>query len=114
MLTQKGISMTYLIHCLIFVLNDTEHTYFFNREDFSNGILSKDTFNSICQYLTNLTNTTAPTLDQQLDVNNIMLALNRYGFPISYSLATDFTNSQTGWINNPYTPSNKEKDFENG
>jgi hypothetical protein len=99
--------MTYIIHCLKFVLNDTEHTYLFNREDFSNGILSTDTFNSISQYIADLTNSPiTSTLNQELDVNHVMVALNNYGLPISYSLATGFTNLDTGWYNQPYTQSN--------
>ncbi len=122
--------MTYIIHCLMFVLNNTEHTYFFQREDFSNGILSTDTFDSISQhisdltktpphtiskYISDLTGTPTPTpiLNQELDVNTVMLGLNSYGLSISYGLATNFTNSITGWSNKPYTdPTNKEE--ENG
>ncbi len=105
--------MTYIIHCLMFVLNNTEHTYFFQREDFSNGILSTDTFNSISQHISDLTGTPTPILNQELDVNTVMLGLNSYGLSISYGLATNFTNSTIGWSNKPYTdPTNKEE--ENG
>ena len=107
--------MEYIIHYISFVLNETEHTYLFQREDFSNGILSTDTFNSISQYISDLTGTPTPTpiLNQELDVNTVMLGLNSYGLSISYGLATNFTNSITGWSNKPYTdPTNKEE--ENG
>lgn len=103
--------MIYLIYCLSFVHNDTEHTYTFLREDFSNGILSTDTFNSICQYLTELTTLQAPTLEQDLELNHIMVALNKYGIPISYGFATDFTSTVNGWSNKPYTEPKEESEI---
>lgn len=115
MLIKKGLSMNYIIHHLSFVLNDTQHRYFFLREDFSNYILSSDVLGVLCQYITNLTNTPTPSLTPDLNLDTVMSILNSYNIPISYGLATDFTNSQSGWFNEPYIPSSKEeKDIENG
>lgn len=111
----------------MFVLNNTEHTYFFQREDFSNDILSTDTFDSISQYISNVTKTPPDTIskyisdltgtsipiNQELNINNVMLALNSYGLSISYTLATNFTNSTTGWSNRPYTAPTKNEEEEN-
>jgi len=106
--------MEYIIHSLSFVLNNTEHTYLFRREDFlPKGILSKHTFDTVCQYITELTNTTAPSLNTDLSYNTIMRELESYAIPIAYSLATDFTTTNTGWSNQPYNAPTK-KEEENG
>lgn len=105
--------MKYIIHYLSFVLSETEHTYLFQREDFSNGILSTDTFNSISQYISDLTGTPTPSRTLDLNLDTVMSSLNSYNISVAYSLATNFTNSTTGWSKQPYTAPT-EKEEENG
>lgn len=105
--------MQYILQHLSFILDGRKHTYFFKREDTEEGILSQDIFSDICQYLTEMTNNPAPSLNEDLDLDNVMTALNSYGLSIGYGLATDFTTASYGWTNEPYTePAQKEN--ENG
>ena len=105
--------MDYIIASLHFVIASTEHSYFFSRENFVDGILAKDIFNEICQSITELTNTPAPTLNDDLNTNQVINALMSYPLAIGYTLCTNFENNKKGWTTQPYTEEENPKEEEN-
>lgn len=105
--------MDYIIASLHFVIASTKQSYFFSRENFVDGILAQDVFNEICQYLTELTNTPAPTLNDDLNTNQVINALMSYSLSIGYTLCTNFENHKKGWTTQPYTEEENPKEEEN-
>jgi len=106
--------MNYIIASLHFTLEDKKHVFFAKREKSPN--LPLGTFNEICQYLTELTNTPAPSVDSDLTTDQVINALETYPLSIGYFLCTDFQNDLTGWTSEPYTKeeASKEMEEENG
>lgn len=110
--------MDYIISSLHFDLKDTSYCFLLKRESIIDGLLSQDTFNEICQYLTELTNTPAPTPNKDLTTDTVMTALMSYPLSIGFGLCTNFQTFDTytyGWSTTPKSSDDDlQKENENG
>jgi len=103
--------MEYIFHHISFVFDQKQHTYHFDRNDFVDGLLSKSIFDSICQYLTTVTQISLSADSIALDVNSMMRYLNDSSkLPIAFCLCTGFESSDISsqWSISEYSESKKD------